>query len=64
VTQVQEAAPGVRLWAIEQTGSYGSTLTVLLAELGERAVEIDRPSRPARKNGAKDDDPRRRAGGT
>jgi transposase len=48
-------APGLRLWAIEQTGSYGASLAVALARRGELVVEIDRPSRPARKNGAKDD---------
>lgn len=48
-------APGRRLWAIEQTGSYGASLAVELARRGELVVEIDRPSRPARKNGAKDD---------
>jgi transposase len=48
-------APGPRLWAIEQTGSFGAGLTTLLLAAGETVVEIDRPSRPARKNGAKDD---------
>lgn len=47
---------GRRLWAIEQTGSYGCGLTVLLQAMGEAVVEIDRPARPARRNGAKDDD--------
>jgi len=52
---VRDAA-GSRLWAVEQTGSWGAGLLMVLTELGERVVEIDRPSRPARRNGAKDDD--------
>jgi transposase len=56
IARVRTQAPGRRLWAIEQTGSYGAGLTMLLHALGERVVEIDRPSRPARRNGAKDDD--------
>jgi transposase len=56
IVAARQHAPGRRLWAIEQTGSYGSTLTVTLGEEGEEVVEIDRPARPARKNGAKDDD--------
>jgi transposase len=56
VDTVRQAAPGRRLWAVEQTGSYGSGLTMLLREVGEETVEIDRPARPARRNGAKDDD--------
>jgi transposase len=38
-------APGVRVWAIEGTGSYGRGLCRRLVERGERVVEIDRPSR-------------------
>lgn len=49
-------APGRRVWAIEGTGSYGSGLTTFLLERGEWVVEIDRPSRPARRNGAKSDE--------
>ena len=45
--------PGRRVWAIEGTGSYGSGLTTYLLEQGEWVVEIDRPARPARRNGAK-----------
>jgi transposase len=54
VDAVRDAAPGPRLWAIEQTGSYGAGLAALLVALGEPVVEIDRPSRPARRRG-KDD---------
>ena len=52
----EQHAPGTRVWAIEGTGSYGSGLTTALLEAGERVVEIDRPSRPARRDGAKSDD--------
>lgn len=48
-------APGVRVWAVEGAGGYGSGLATHLAERGERVVEIDRPKRPARRNGAKTD---------
>lgn len=46
-------APGRRVWAIEGTGSFGAGLTCHLLENGEWVVEIDRPKRPARRNGAK-----------
>ncbi len=49
-------APGRRLWAIEGTGSFGRGLTTFLLEQQERVVEVDRPARPARRNGAKADD--------
>lgn len=52
----RESAPGRRCWAIEGTGSYGSGLTSFLLEHGEWVVEIDRPKRPARRNGAKSDE--------
>lgn len=48
-------ADGRRLWAIEGTGSFGRGLTTYLLEQGEQVVEIDRPARPARRNGAKSD---------
>jgi transposase len=51
-----EQAPGRRVWAIEGTGSYGAGLTAYLLEQGEGVAEIDRPVRPARRNGAKTDD--------
>ena len=44
-----------RLWAVEGTGSYGAGLSSFLLEAGEVVVEIDRPARPARRNGAKSD---------
>ena len=46
---------GLRVWAIEGTGSYGAGLARHLAERGELVIEVDRPSRPARRNGAKTD---------
>ena len=49
-------APGRRIWAIEGTGSFGAGLTTYLLEQGEWVVEIDRPARPARRNGAKTDE--------
>ena len=49
-------APGRRVWAIEGTGSFGSGLTTFLLENGEWVVEIDRPARPARRDGAKSDE--------
>ena len=51
-----EHGPGRRVWAIEGTGSFGSGLTTFLLEQGEWVVEIDRPKRPARRNGAKSDE--------
>jgi transposase len=56
VAFADEHAPGRRVWAIEGTGSFGSGLTTHLLERGEWVVEIDRPARPARRNGAKTDD--------
>jgi transposase len=49
-------APGARAWAIEGTGSYGAGLAAFLVGRGERVVEIDRPKRPARRDGAKSDE--------
>ena len=49
-------APDRRVWAIEGTGSFGAGLTTYLLEQGEWVVEIDRPRRPARRNGAKSDE--------
>ena len=48
-------ADGGRIWAIEGTGSYGRGLSTYLLEQGEQVVEIDRPARPARRNGARSD---------
>jgi transposase len=51
----REQASGRRVWAIESTGSFGAGLASFLLEQGEWVVEIDRPARPARRNGAKSD---------
>ena len=45
-----------RVWAIESSGSYGSGLTTFLLAHGEWVVEVERPVRPARRNGAKSDE--------
>ena len=47
--------PGARVWAIEGTGTYGAGLTRHLHACGEVVFELDRPKRPARRNGAKTD---------
>lgn len=44
-----------RVWAIEGTGSFGAGFTTYLLEQGDWVVEIDRPKRPARRNGARTD---------
>jgi transposase len=51
----QRQAPGRRVWAVEGTGSFAAGLTSLLVDHGEWVVEVDRPKRPARRNGAKSD---------
>jgi len=48
-------AAGRRVWAIESSGSYGSGLAAFLLAHGEWVVEVERPARPARRNGAKSD---------
>jgi transposase len=52
----EDAAPGRRLWAIEGTGSFGAGLTTHLLTHDQWVVEIDRPKRPARRNGSKTDE--------
>ena len=52
---VRERAARQRVWAIEGTGSFGAGLTGFLLEQGEWVVEVDRPARPARRDGAKSD---------
>ena len=46
---------GLRAWAIEGTGSHGAGLTRHLAKKDELVVELDRPERAKRRNGAKSD---------
>jgi hypothetical protein len=48
----QRHASGPWVGAVEGTGSFGTGLTRLLADHGELVVEVDRPKRPARGNGA------------
>jgi len=47
--------PVLRAWAIEGTGGHGAGLTRLLLESSEIVIELDRPKRAARRNGAKSD---------
>ncbi|NQV05747.1 IS110 family transposase [bacterium] len=49
------ACGGSRVWGVEGTGSYGAGLTGFLQEAGEHVVEVERPGRPLRRNGAKSD---------
>lgn len=44
-----------RCWAIEGCGSWGRGLVQWLQERGEQVIEVDRPKRPARRMGQKDD---------
>jgi transposase len=58
---------GRRCFAVEGAGSYGAGLARMPAERGKWVVEVDRPSRPARRGGKTDalvrlrDDPETRA---
>jgi len=57
-TQLLELAErhgGLRAWAIEGAGGYGTGLTRHLADIGEMVVELDRPVRPGRRAGPKSD---------
>lgn len=45
---------GLRAWSIEGTGGYGAGLVRHLND-HELVIELDRPNRPARRNGAKSD---------
>jgi transposase len=49
-----ERHSGLRVWAIEGTGSYGAGLTAHLQALGETVIETERPNRPARRRGKSD----------
>jgi transposase len=40
---------------VESTGSFGTTLTRALTKAGERVVEVNRPSRLARRMDGKSD---------
>jgi transposase len=45
----------LRAWAIEGTGGHGAGLARLLGDRSEVVVELDRPERTKRRNGAKSD---------
>ncbi|MBC7561081.1 MAG: IS110 family transposase [Dermatophilaceae bacterium] len=45
----------LRAWAIEGTGGHGAGLTRHLADRDEIVIELDRPKRALRRNGAKTD---------
>jgi transposase len=45
-----------RVWALESSGSFGAGLATFLLGHGEWVVEVDRPRRAARRNGAKSDE--------
>lgn len=45
----------LRAWAIEGTGGHGAGLTRHLQQAGEVVIELDRPQRAQRRNGAKSD---------
>ncbi len=49
------ARDGTRIWGVEGTGSYGAGLAEFLCSAGEHTVEVERPARPLRRNGAKSD---------
>jgi transposase len=55
LVELADGHSGLRAWAIEGTGGYGAGLARYLAERGEWVIELDRPNRPARRNGAKSD---------
>ncbi|HEY3548175.1 MAG TPA: IS110 family transposase [Propionicimonas sp.] len=44
-----------RAWALEGAGGYGAGLARHLTDAGERVIELDRPARAPRRNGAKSD---------
>src|SRR5207248_11569620 len=46
---------GLRAWAIEGTGGHGAGLARVLGCRGDPVVELDRPERTQRRNGAKSD---------
>jgi transposase len=50
-----DAHAGLRAWAIEGTGGHGAGLTRVLTDRGELVIELDRPERARRRNGAKSD---------
>lgn len=55
LVELADRHSGLRAWAIEGTGGYGAGLARFLTDRGEVVIELDRPNRPARRNGAKSD---------
>jgi transposase len=55
LVQFADEHSGLRAWAIEGTGGHGAGLARHLARGGELVVELDRPERAKRRNGAKSD---------
>lgn len=55
LVEFADAHASLRAWAVEGTGGHGAGLTRHLAAQGELVVELDRPERPHRRNGAKSD---------
>lgn len=55
LVEFADAHAGLRAWAIEGTGGHGAGLTRHLEAQGELVVELDRPERAHRRNGAKSD---------
>lgn len=56
LVEMADGHSGLRAWSIEGTGGYGAGLVRYLHHLGELVIELDRPNRPARRNGAKSDE--------
>lgn len=54
LVEMADRHSGLRAWSIEGTGGYGAGLVRHLGD-GEVVIELDRPNRPARRNGAKSD---------
>lgn len=55
LTEFADTLATSRAWAIEGTGSFGAGLTRHLASREESVIELDRPARAKRRNGAKSD---------
>jgi len=54
---VEKQAEAPRAWAIEGTASYGAGLSSYLQERSEWVIEVDCPTRPARRKGGAKSDP-------
>lgn len=55
LTEFADEHAALRAWAIEGTGSFGAGLNRHLADREEIVIELDRPVRTQRRNGAKSD---------